>query len=207
MKTLLTVYLIALLLPGSVLATTILVIGDSISAAYGLNEQDGWVALAEQELNDDDTGEIRFINASISGDTTGGGLYRLPGALERFRPDIVVIELGGNDGLRGYPVKKIRSNLQAMTAISQNAGADVLLLGMQIPANYGPAYTRLFAKTFVDAAESSGATLLPFMLDPISKDRDFFQTDGIHPTAAAQPLLASHVLTELRAMVQHVASP
>jgi len=120
---------------------TVLVVGDSISAAYGLAERDGWVQLTDDKFSED----ITFVNASISGDTTSGGLARLPEALDRFNPSVVVIELGGNDGLRGYSLKDMRENLTAMVEASEAAGASVLLLGMQIPSNYGVAYTRRFA--------------------------------------------------------------
>ena len=186
-----------LLAPGQALAFTGLVVGDSISAAYGLAEEDGWVALAEERLRADRP-DVTLVNASISGDTTGGGLRRLPAALERFEPDLVVIELGGNDGLRGYPPKAMRQNLEEMARLANEAGADVLILGMMIPSNYGDAYTRLFADAFGEAAEASGAALVPFMLEPIAEDRDYFQSDGIHPTAEAQPLIVEHVLPALR---------
>lgn len=177
-------------------SSTVLVVGDSISAAYGLAEKDGWVSLAQAELNEQDS-EIEFINASISGDTTSGGLSRLPEALERFKPDLVVIELGGNDGLRGYSLKDMRENLTAMVEASESAGASVLLLGMQIPTNYGAAYTRRFAAIYEKVAEATGAVLVPFFLEPIATERDYFQRDGVHPTAEAQPLLAKHVMSEL----------
>lgn len=191
---------VLLTLPGQAFAFTGLVVGDSISAAYGLAEEEGWVALAEERLREE-WPDATLVNASISGDTTGGGLRRLPAALERFEPDLVVIELGGNDGLRGYPPKAMRQNLEEMARLANEAGADVLILGMMIPSNYGDAYTRLFADAFGEAAEASGAALVPFMLEPIAGDRDYFQSDGIHPTAEAQPLIVEHVLPALRERV------
>ncbi len=179
---------------------TVLVMGDSISAAYGLNENDGWVYLAEQRLLEEGF-DVRFINASISGDTTGGGLRRLPAALERFQPDLVVIELGGNDGLRGYSPKTMQQNLEGMAALAQAAGAKVLIQGMMIPSNYGEAYLKLFAAAFKRAADASGSALLPFLLEPIAQNRDYFQSDGIHPTAQAQPLLMEHTLPLLIELV------
>ena len=189
--------LILLLLSAPAWSKTVLVVGDSISAAYGLAERDGWVQLASDQLSDDAT----FVNASISGDTTSGGLARLPEALERFKPSVVVIELGGNDGLRGYSLKDMRENLTAMVDASESAGASVLLLGMQIPSNYGTAYTRRFAQIFQKVAESTGAALVPFFLEPIATNRDFFQRDGVHPTAEAQPLLVEHVIPALKSLL------
>jgi len=182
-------------------STTVLVVGDSISAAYGLAERDGWVHLAGERLAETND-EVTVINASISGDTTSGGLARLPDALERFEPDVVIIELGGNDGLRGYSLKEMRQNLIAMVTASEDAGASVLLLGMQIPTNYGAAYTRRFAQIFQKVADATGAAIVPFFLEPIALERDYFQRDGVHPTADAQPLLLEHVMPELSALLE-----
>jgi len=176
----------------------VLIVGDSLSAAYGLAERDGWVALAEQALAEDYPG-IRIVNASISGDTTVGGLRRLPAAIERFEPDVVVIELGGNDGLRAYPVDAMTENLTRMATLSENSGAEALILGMMIPTNYGQAYLQRFIAAFGIAAEASDADLVPFFLEPIATDRAWFQSDGIHPTKEAQPLMMEHVLPALRA--------
>ncbi len=197
--------LATLLLPGLSTAATVLVVGDSISAAYGIDESAGWVALAEEELRADYP-DIDFVNASISGDTTSGGLRRLPDALERFEPDLVVLELGGNDGLRAYPVAQMEDNLEAMAALSQEAGADVLILGMMIPSNYGPAYTASFGQAFVDAADATDSALVPFFLEPIAADRGAFQSDGIHPTAAAQPLLVEHAMPALREALESIVA-
>ncbi|CAG0910937.1 unnamed protein product [Cyprideis torosa] len=125
--------------------------GDSISAAYGLEMQDGWVNLAQEALQDDGI-DAEFINASISGDTSGGGLRRLPDAIDRFQPDLLVIELGGNDGLRGYPPSALQKNLEAMATLAQSQGIDVLILGMMIPSNYGPTYLKMFTDAFTAAA-------------------------------------------------------
>ncbi len=175
---------------------TALVVGDSISAAYGLRESDGWVALAEQQLVDQGF-DVKFVNASISGDTTVGGLRRLPNALERFEPDLLVIELGGNDGLRGYPTDAMQQNLEDMANLALNSGSRVLILGMLIPTNYGKSYLARFSQAFVDAAANTGSELVPFLLEPIAQDRNYFQSDGIHPTLDAQPLMAEHVLPSL----------
>jgi len=185
---------------GATYAANVLVIGDSISAAYGMDESDGWVALAQQALKSDHP-EINMINASISGDTTEGALRRLPTALERFQPDILIIEVGGNDGLRGYPLKKISENLEKLANLGRDANAQVLLLGMRIPSNYGPAYTEKFAQTFIDAATASESELVPFFLEPIAFDNTKFQPDGIHPSVEAQPLLLEVVLEKLIPML------
>lgn len=191
-------------LAGQCFALTGMVLGDSISAAYGIAEEDGWVALAEGRLQEIDP-DIELVNASISGDTTDGGLRRLPDALERFKPDFVIIELGGNDGLRGYPPAAMRENLEAMAELAADAGAEVLFLGMMIPSNYGAAYTKQFSEAFALAAEATDSELLPFLLEPIATDRGNFQRDGIHPTAEAQPLLVDHVMPMLETMVERLA--
>jgi len=193
MRFLTVIYALTFLIPINAHAYKVLVVGDSISAAYGLAEEDGWVALAEARLQTVNP-EVSFVNASISGDTSAGGLRRLPAALDHFEPDLVVIELGGNDGLRGYPPKVLQQNLEDMAKLVQENEADVLFLGMLIPSNYGDAYLQMFSKAFVQAANNTDSTLLPFFLEPISQDRKYFQRDGIHPTADAQPLLVDHVM-------------
>lgn len=200
MRFLLSILLISLSFSGTVYSATVLVVGDSISAAFGLDESEGWVELAQQELIQTHP-DINMINASISGDTTEGALRRLPAALERFNPDVLIIELGGNDGLRGYSLKKIRENLETLANLGREANARVLLLGMRIPSNYGPTYTEKFAQTFVDAAQASESELIPFFLEPIALDDSLFQRDGIHPTAEAQPLLLEAVLEKLIPML------
>ena len=195
--------LAGLLSPALAPAATVLVVGDSISAAYGIDMAEGWVALAEAELREDFP-DVELVNASISGDTTDGGLRRLPAALERFDPDVVVIELGGNDGLRAYPVERMRDNLEAMAEAARASGAETLILGMMIPSNYGPAYTASFGEAFAAAAEATDSALVPFFLEPIAADRGAFQRDGIHPTAEAQPLLADHALPALRELLEEV---
>lgn len=197
-------FLIFALLLGSVARAEgykVLVVGDSISAAYGISEQDGWVALAEKQLQKDGF-DVTFTNASISGDTTGGGLRRLPDALERFNPDLLIIELGGNDGLRGYPTNAMQNNLEAMASLAKDFGTDVLIQGMMIPSNYGAAYLKLFAKAFETAAANTNSLFLPFLLQPIAEDRNYFQSDGIHPTADAQPLLMLHTLPLIKSAIE-----
>ncbi len=168
---------------------SILVLGDSISAAFGLDKSKGWVALMQRELGDN----YRVINASISGDTSTGGRYRLGKALTMHQPGVVIIELGGNDGLRGTPVKQIRNNLEAMAVMSQEAGAQVILLGMQIPPNYGDRYTKAFAAIYSDLAAQQGLSLVPFLLDGVVGVDGMMQDDGIHPTEAAQQTMFEHV--------------
>ena len=172
--------------------STVLVVGDSISAAYGLAPGTGWVDLlsariAAQKL------PYRVVNASITGDTTAGGRARLPTLLATHKPTIVVIELGGNDGLRGGNLKSTRDNLAAMVAAVQKANAKPLLVGMQLPPNYGPSYVREFGALYADVAREAKVPLVPFFFEGFGERNDLFQGDRIHPTAAAQPLLLDNV--------------
>lgn len=176
--------------------SNILVLGDSISAGYGMNVDDGWVNLMNQTFRQRELA-YRMVNASISGETTVGGLKRLPDLLQEHAPSIVVIELGGNDGLRGYPTTKIMDNLLTMTDLVKAAGAQPIIITMRIPPNYGPRYTRAFEQVFADAAEQSKATLVPFLFEELVVDAQMMQDDGIHPTAKAQPLLVEGFLPYL----------
>jgi len=176
----------------SIDAKTILVVGDSISAGYGIQRSDGWVALLQTRVVARHP-PYTVVNASISGDTTAAGLARLPRALELHKPAIVVIELGGNDALRGYPVDRIEQNLGAMIDMAKRAGAAVLLLGMEIPPNYGARYTQAFHALFADVAARTRVAFVPFLLDGVATDDALMQADGIHPTAAAQPRLLDNV--------------
>ena len=173
--------------------SSILVLGDSISAGYGMNVDDGWVNLMNQTLRQRELA-YRMVNASISGETTVGGLRRLPDLLQEHEPSIVVIGLGGNDGLRGYPTTKIMDNLLTITELVKAAGAQPVIITMRIPPNYGPRYTRAFEQVFADAAEQSKATLVPFLFEELAVDAQMMQDDGIHPTAKAQPLLVEGFL-------------
>ena len=178
--------------PASDAGKTVLVVGNSISAAYGLQTakgEPGWVELLQERLGP----RHRVINASISGDTTAGGLARLPRTLATHKPDIVIIELGGNDGLRGYPVASIRANLVAMIRAVLTAGANPVLAGMQMTPNLGPRYTRAFRRMYPDVAAETGAALVPFILEGVALDENLMQRDGIHPNAKAQPLLLDNV--------------
>jgi acyl-CoA thioesterase-1 len=171
---------------------TILVLGDSLSAGYGMSEQESWVSLLRDRLAAEGYG-YAVVNASLTGDTTGSGLKRLPRTLALHRPAIVIIELGGNDGLRGIPIKVMRSNLAEMIELSRAAGAEVILAGMQIPTNYGSGYTQAFTAVYPDLARQYRVELVEFFLERVALDLDLIQPDGIHPTAEAQPLLLDNV--------------
>lgn len=178
----------------------LLVLGDSISAAYGMSLQEGWIALMDRRLADEDM-PVEMINASISGETTDGGRRRLPALLEEHQPDLVIIELGGNDGLRGYPVARMRENLTSMAAAARDAGARVLILPMEIPPNYGTRYASDFRDSFPIAADSAGAVLGPFPLENIATDPALMQDDGIHPTPEAQALIVDNLLPDVLKML------
>lgn len=183
---------------------TILVLGDSLSAEYGLPRGKGWVALLQERLRTEKL-QATVVNASISGDTTSGGRSRLPALLAQHRPGIVVIELGGNDALRGLPIAMTRDNLQAMTRDAQAAGARVLLLGMQVPPNYGASYGREFAEAFSQVATSSRAALVPFLLKGIADGPNaakLFQQDRIHPLAEAHPTMLNNVWPALKKLLR-----
>jgi acyl-CoA thioesterase-1 len=180
---------------------TVLVVGDSLSAAYGMSSAQGWVALTAQKIAKEKPG-WRVVNASISGETTAGGAARIAAELQRHRPAVVVIELGGNDGLRGLPLKQTRENLSKMILAAQKANARVLLVGMRLPPNYGPDYTRGFENAFRELATQHKTALLPFLLQPIATDRKAFQADQIHPTAAVQPKLRDHVWPALAPLLK-----
>ena len=180
---------------------TILVLGDSLSAGYGMNVAQGWVALLAKRIDAQGYG-YRIVNASSSGETTGGGRTRLPRALDLHQPAIVVIELGSNDGLRGLPLEQIRTNLNAMITLSKSRGARVLLLGMQIPPNYGAIYTAGFQATFRELAAQHGLVLVPFLMDGVALDSELMQEDDLHPNAAGQPRLLDNVWPFLEPMLQ-----
>ncbi|MCZ6854071.1 MAG: arylesterase [Gammaproteobacteria bacterium] len=172
--------------------STVMILGDSISAAYGIQRETGWVALLNERLSAL-AAPISVINASVSGETTGGGLARLRQALDVHDPAIVVIELGGNDGLRGYPIARIRDNLNRIVALAKVDGRQVLLIGMQIPPNYGPRYTRAFTGMYAEIAEAHEIGLVPFFLEEVALTPELMQRDGIHPTADAQTILLDTV--------------
>ena len=180
---------------------TILVLGDSLSAGYGLKPAQGWVALLEQRLRDQGYG-YRVVNASVSGETTGGGLQRLPRALELHQPAVVVVELGANDGLRGLNVPLTTDNLTKIVAESKKAGAQVLLVGMLLPPNYGPRYTKDFTTMYRNIATSAKVPLVPFLLQSVALKPELMQADGLHPTAPAQPALLDTVWPQLKPLLK-----
>ena len=180
---------------------TVMVFGDSLSAAYGLDAAQGWVALTEQRIAEAKPG-WRVVNASISGETSAGGAARVVREVARVRPTVVVIALGANDGLRGLPPRETRRNLARMIGAAQGVGAKVLLVGMRIPPNYGAEYTRAFENNYRELAQLFDTALLPFLLEPIARDRASFQADNMHPVAAAQPLLRDHVWRALRPLLK-----
>ncbi|MFV8836554.1 arylesterase [Aquisalimonas sp.] len=179
---------------------TILVLGDSLSAAYGMDRDQGWVALLEQRLADEEL-PWRTANASTGGDTTRNGLSRLPQALERHEPAIVVVALGGNDGLRGVSPGEIERNLERIVETARDAGARVLIAGVRIPPNYGQAYTERFAQAFANVATEYDLALVPRILDGVAEDPGLMQSDGIHPAADAQPRILDNIWSELRPML------
>ncbi|MAA76200.1 MAG: arylesterase [Salinisphaeraceae bacterium] len=179
---------------------TILVLGDSLSAAYGLDKDDGWVALMRDRLATEGYPHQVF-NASISGETTSGGLRRLPDLLDRHAPQIVVLELGANDGLRALSLSAMRGNLKQMIQASREAGAQVLLLGMRIPQNYGATYADAFFESFQQLATQMDVAAVEFFLAPIALNQDYFQSDRLHPNAAAQPMLLDEMWDELAGML------
>jgi acyl-CoA thioesterase-1 len=182
-------------------APAILVVGDSISAGYGLAADEGWVALLQGRLKSQGYG-YRVVNASVSGETTTGGLARLPRALSVHRPAIVILELGGNDGLRGLPLETSRANLERMIVLSREAGARVLLLGMKIPPNYGARYSEGFEKVFRGLARQHKLAFEPFFLSKIALEPGMIQTDGLHPTAKAQPVMLDTMWPTLKPLLR-----
>jgi acyl-CoA thioesterase-1 len=176
----------------------ILVYGDSLSAGFGIAVSQSWPALLEQRLR---TSGASVANASISGETTAGGRARFTAALAHFRPTIVILALGANDGLRGLPVTSMKDNLAFMLTQARQQGARVLLVGMRLPPNYGPKYTQEFDAAFRDLAKREKVPLLPFLLEPIALDQYAYQSDGLHPTAAAQPKILDHVWKALKPLL------
>lgn len=180
---------------------TILVFGDSISAAYGMPKEQGWVSLLATRLTQLKK-NFSVVNASISGETTGGGIVRLPKTLNVHQPDIVILELGGNDGLRGYPISRIRDNLQQMTRLISDSGARVLVIGMVLPPNYGKRYTTSFTALFQAVAKEYNHPYLPFLLEGAATSQALIQRDGIHPKPEAQPLLLDNIWPLLEPLLE-----
>ena len=181
-------------------AGTILIVGDSISAGFGLDTRLGWVSLLEQRLSKEGHDD-KVLNASISGDTSAGGLARLPALLAEHKPDVVIVELGGNDGLRGQLPAQLKQNLASMIEASQQAGAKVLLLGMQLPPNYGARYTQAFAAVYGELANEKKVALVPFFLEGVGGKPELMQADRIHPAAGAQGLLLDNVWPALKPLL------
>ncbi len=196
-------FLALLFFAGPVVAATptILVVGDSLSAGYGIELGSGWVTLLQQRL-EQQRYPYQVINASISGDTTSSGRERLPAALTRHRPDIVIIELGANDGLRGLALSQMRVNLAAMIGMARTHGARVLLVGMYLPSNYGKAYVDRFHQIYLDLARKYRLALVPFLLDRVALRPELMQSDGLHPRATGEPLVLDNVWRKLKPMLR-----
>ncbi|MFA3790105.1 arylesterase [Aliiglaciecola sp. SL4] len=180
-------------------AVKILILGDSLSAAYGLTQEQGWVSLLQNAWQNHG---INVVNAAISGETTDGALARLPRLLEQHTPTHLYIELGGNDGLQGHPVKKMRDNIQGMIDIAQQQGITIILQQMQIPTNYGRRYNQMFTGMFTDLSEQNDIPLIPFFLQDIALDKSLMQKDGIHPNLQAQPMIADYMQQQLEPWIQ-----
>lgn len=187
--------------PAAAADHAVLVMGDSLSAGYGMAASQGWVALVAERLATGHPG-WRIVNASISGETSAGGAARIDDELARVDPDVVVIALGANDGLRGLPLAQTRANLSRMVGRAKASGAEVLLVGMRMPPNLGQAYTEGFEANYRDVAAQHDVALLPFLLEPVAADRAAFQDDNLHPTADAQPLLRDHVWVALEPLLE-----
>ena len=188
--------------PANADTPAILVFGDSISAGYGLARvEQGWVGMLRAKLKDEGYG-YQVVNASVTGETTAGGLARLPRALALHHPRVVILELGGNDGLRALPIDQMRSNLGKMVDLSVDSGARVLLLGMRIPPNYGPEFTEKFFAVFADVARDKKAPLVPFLLNDIALSPNLMQADGVHPNELGQPKLLDNVWPRLRPLLR-----
>jgi acyl-CoA thioesterase-1 len=193
--------LFACALPASTEKPVILVLGDSLSAGFGIQADGGWVTLLQQRL-DQEGYRYQVVNASISGDTTAGGAARLPRALKTHAPQIVLVELGGNDGLRGLPLAEMQKNLAGIIDVAKKNGAQVLLLGMRLPPNYGPTYTRRFESIYAELARRHRVPLLPFLLEGVAQRSEMMQSDGVHPIAEAQPKILDNVWLKLQPLLR-----
>ena len=200
MKVCLALVFVLLFSSASANEPTLLVLGDSLSAAFGIDEKQGWVSLLQTRINQENRA-YKVINASISGETSAGGVSRLPVLLNTYQPDIVILALGANDGLRGLSLNEMRSNLASMINQAKSDGAKVLLVGMQLPPNYGPAYIRLFHDTFLSLAEEEHIPLVPFLLEGVGGKRELFQPDGLHPIAQAQARILDNVWHQLEKLL------
>jgi len=194
---LLILWVVVLYAPAVHASSQVLVLGDSLSAGYNIDVAQGWVQLLQQRLKDQGYGHS-VVNASMSGETTGGGLNRLPRALALHSPQVVIVELGGNDGMRALPLSVIRSNLEKIVELSTGAGAQVVLVGIRIPPNYGQEYGEGFYRIYAELAQSKGLFLVPFALEGIALSEGMMQSDGIHPTASAQTRLLDNIWPALK---------
>jgi acyl-CoA thioesterase-1 len=187
-------------LSGYASATTLLIMGDSLSAAYNLRQQDGWVSLLENQLSQSHP-DVSVINASVSGETTQGGLSRFSSLLTTYKPQWVVLELGANDALRGYPLNQTTLNLEKMIEQAQQVGAATLLIGNQIPQNYGKRYTQMFFNLYKDIASKYNVAYMPFMLKGVALNKDLMQDDGLHPNKDGQPVVLQNILPYLQPLM------
>ena len=178
----------------------LLILGDSLSAAYGLDQQEGWVSLLQKRWRDENI-SIDIVNAAVSGETTDGGLARLPRLIEQHTPSHILVELGGNDGLQGHSISKIRDNLSAIIRIAKSDNTVVFVQDMQIPTNYGKRYTQMFSDTFETVSEQHEVTKIPFFLEDIALQKDLMQRDGIHPNAEAQPMIVDFMFEKLTPLI------
>lgn len=195
------VMLLVFALPAYAEKPAILVLGDSLSASFGIGADTGWVALLQRRL-DQEGYRYQVVNASISGDTTAGGAARFPRALKMHEPQIVLVELGGNDGLRGLPLSEMRKNLATIIDAAKKNRAQVLLLGMRLPPNYGPSYTRRFEAIYTELARRHRVPLLPFLLEGVAQRSEMMQSDGLHPVAEAQPKILENVWLKLEPLLR-----
>jgi len=191
--------LVLSLTAAAVQAKTLLILGDSLSAGYGLSQQQSWVHLLQQKLDQQDS-SLTLVNASISGETSGGGLARLPALLEQHKPDYVLIELGANDGLRGFPVPQLESNLNAMVTQINQQQSKAVLMQIRIPPNYGPRYTKLFTDLYPKISKEQQIPLWPFFMETIALKQHWMQADGLHPNLEAQPVIADLMLPLLSSL-------
>ncbi|KFZ37952.1 arylesterase [Shewanella mangrovi] len=191
--------MLVILLTAPAQAATLLIVGDSLGASYGVNEKDGWVEGLRNALP-----QHTLINASVSGETSGGGLRRLPSLLSSASPDVVLIELGGNDGLRGFPPQQLKNNLTKMIALAKQAGAKVMLSEVMVPPNYGPRYEKAFTSVYQQLAEDKSVTLVPFFMTVIAPHPELMQRDGIHPNTVAQPKITAFMLPFIKHALDEV---
>nr|WP_294841845.1 arylesterase [uncultured Methylotenera sp.] len=179
----------------------IMVYGDSLSAAYGIPQQQGWASLLQKKL-DTERYQYKVVNASVSGETTSGGVSRLQHTLAQTKPNIIILELGANDGLRGLPIQDMTANLNTIIEQSKKSGAKILLVGMRIPPNYGPQYTKRFSQSYVKLSQEHNVPLVPFMLENVAAKANLIQDDGLHPNAIAQPLVLDNIWPHLKQLLK-----